>query len=119
MQAATSAPASRSRPESPVAAALDTAKPSPPSAITTTLRSAGPLEPISPAVEQPISGTSPGAMPSSTRLEVEARAREDDQGAQIRAAVNGRRAGFGPGAERIRVGRLADPYPASSSHHLP
>ena len=53
------------------------------------------------------------------RLDFQARAREHDQGAQIRAAVNGRGAGFGPGAERIRVGRLADPYPASSSHHIP
>ena len=38
------------------------------------------------------------------------------QGAQLRAAGNGRGAGLSPGAERIRIGRLADPYPASSGH---
>ena len=59
MHAATSAPDSRRRWETPGATAVETEKPLPPSAVTTTLASPGPLEAIWPAVEQPISGTPP------------------------------------------------------------
>ena len=67
-QAATSAPASRSRPSAASAAAVATSKPGPPRAVTTTPASPGPAVEISPAVEHPIIGVSPAAslMPSTS-----------------------------------------------------
>jgi hypothetical protein len=67
---ATSAPASRRQPEAAVAARVTTWKPGPPIAVITTLLSAGPLVAISPAVVQPMSGTSPvrSRIPASSSL---------------------------------------------------
>ncbi len=58
-QRAARAPAPRRSSDAPAAAAVPTAKPSPPSAATTMLPSRGPFGAISPAVVQPISGTPP------------------------------------------------------------
>lgn len=50
-----------------MAARVLTEKPDPPSAVTTTLVCAGPFVAISPAVEQPISGTSPDSLLIASR----------------------------------------------------
>src|SRR5205807_1773985 len=57
------AAAPRRSSDAPVAADVLTENPGPPSAVTTTLASPGPSVAISPAVEQPISGTSPARSP--------------------------------------------------------
>src|SRR5256886_8754570 len=64
MADATAAPASRWRPMRPSSAAVDTHRPDPPIAVTTTVPSPGPSGVISPLVEQPTTGT-PGAAPAT------------------------------------------------------
>ncbi len=61
MQAAARAPASRGSTEAETAA-IDTLKPSPPSASTTTLSVPAPERSISPADEQPATGRSPATV---------------------------------------------------------
>ena len=102
-QAATSAPASRSRPPAASAAAVATSKPGPPRAVTTTPASPGPAVEISPAVEQPIIGVSPATslMPGHELGQVVGLAAEHDEELGV-GAGEGLGGGVPAGGARLR-----------------
>ena len=77
--------------------------------ITTTPRRAGPLVAISPAVEQPMSGTSPGAMPASSAGRSWA---EEAKTISSRGSAPGERGGAG-----LRAGR--EPSPSRPTQPTP